>query len=302
MTIILNLPKYLLLLFTVLHISVTSTEKKTVDKISYLFSHSGWRKLTDVERITYWGKKTTLNEFINTPVTKNNCDTQIRTATIFLGCSYTLILMKLYYILKNLRNHCSLALNNQQVKLEYSYSCTAKLHDMKNKVMSTTIKLKGALDAMEQFHKIPIYKHKKQRFILKNVIPIIKTDATFEKQFSVLLNQRYISLALESYHRNIADIFKELEDDKKFCQLKSQELKSSFNSWTVEYSTAKSQQTLYDFFDEKLSQLIESTFNEMYNDLGFQFDTDKNETILPDPPVDSEKGTKLIETFYNHHH
>ncbi|XP_050521549.1 uncharacterized protein LOC126894448 isoform X2 [Daktulosphaira vitifoliae] len=295
MAIILNIQVYLYIFIVFLHTEGITTKKDITGKINYFLHGRGWENITDVEYILYWGNKYKFEEVI-IPVTPHNCNSCIRHATIFLGCSYANDLTKLFIALNKFEDNCYTILHSKK-HLDSAYNCTVKLLENLFEVGSLATLMKGALCAIEWHHTLPWNKHKNTRFILSSVIENFQSDAIFHKL--IHLNKSTISINLVLLHiRRLLRMRKgEILVDMVLCKTKPLDMDPMWNFLDKDLAILKSQEKYEEFFimlSYKLSNLVQTIFQKKYVELGFIFDSAKNQTYITAPLIDQGDDTKNL--------
>ncbi|XP_050543930.1 uncharacterized protein LOC126906996 [Daktulosphaira vitifoliae] len=258
--------------------------KGNVDTINHFLRQKGWININDVEFITYFSNKFLLEDVIKT-VTKFNCDSTIRHATVFLGCSYANDLNKMFIILNKFQEHCHMILRSKNF-LNIAHNCTVKLVEKIDEITSLATFMKGALDAIEVFHTFPWSTHKnKQSFILCTVIANLQKEETLKKLVPLENTMNSINLTLMYIKRFLLTRHIELLQNMKYCTLKPLDSDSMWNFWDKELGILKSQEKYQEFFlylNNKIINLVQTIIQKKYVELGFVFNSDKNQTFLPD--------------------
>ncbi|XP_050521392.1 uncharacterized protein LOC126894412 isoform X2 [Daktulosphaira vitifoliae] len=281
-----NIQVYFCIFFAVLHTEGTQNTKKNAFIINNLLHQPGWRNISNVKCIKYRNKDYIINDICDKHVTTSNCDNLIRRATIFLGSSYAQDFTIILFLLYNFQKHCFNLLNSDN---DSAHKCTVTLLAKMNEIIPMAKFMKGALYAIEKCHNIPLYIHKKSRFILSNFLTNIQENETLKK-LALLINS---SDSITSVLLSIKDILitrnSELKKkDLSYCELKPFDMNLLWNLWNMEFDTLKSQgiyEELYIFLSDKIKNLILTTIWKKYIELGFKFDLNKGRTFLPTPPT-----------------
>ncbi|XP_050523742.1 uncharacterized protein LOC126895655 [Daktulosphaira vitifoliae] len=303
MLIILNIQVSFLIFFTVLYTDEKNTRKENVKIISDLLKHSGWKKLTEIKDATYCNKKSTLNDLLKTSVTSASCDTQIRRATVILGCTYAYVLKIMFHALIQFQNDCKLHVNDQK-NTKYAKNCTMKLINITNDTIRMSKIMKGALDALENYHHSPWQYNKKTHYILSTVISGLQQFADQSNQYPLKIKSSDdIKNALNIYEHFFILMNIEIEGEMKVCKINSPDSGTIWNLWENEYKYAGVVEEFYKFITGKLSNLILSTFNKKYHNLGFIYVPEEDKTILSSQQVinnESEEDDVLIDIPKEH--
>ncbi|XP_050531625.1 uncharacterized protein LOC126900180 isoform X5 [Daktulosphaira vitifoliae] len=280
-SIILNIQVYFCIFITLLNTEGTPNKRAHVDIITKLLHQPGWKNINDVEYIVYRRNVYTLNDVINKPVTLNNCDNIIRNATKFLGCSFGNDLHTIFYIFYNYQEYCFMLLNSGKIS---AHNCIVKILEKMIEFVTLTKYMKGALYAIEKYHKNPLNTLKKTRFPLSEVLTNLQKNESLKKLISLENNKESIKTALLTITNILQNSDLELKKDLSLCKIKQIDLSSLWNSWINEFITLNSQrkdEELIIFLSDKMRNLFQRIIWNKYVTLGFKFDSNTCETFLP---------------------
>ncbi|XP_050521385.1 uncharacterized protein LOC126894408 isoform X2 [Daktulosphaira vitifoliae] len=295
MAIILNIQVYVCIYFVFLHTEGHHNKKEYAERINYFLHHSGWKNINDVKSIMYWSEKLKFENVINNPVTTLNCDISIRHATIFLGCSYANDLNNMFNALTVFQAHCNSMLFNINETIETVQSCVYLVLKKINEIVPLATLMKQALNAIEIFHTLPWNYHRKSRVILRETIRNLQNKNTLKKLDPLLISPDTIYFALSFIEKFLLERNKELKKDMEFCELIFLDVNVIWKSWIIEFdSTARSNEKsreLIIFLSNKISNLVQTTYQKKYIELGFKFDLNTKQTFLPSPPTNDNQDT-----------
>ncbi|XP_050542179.1 uncharacterized protein LOC126905994 [Daktulosphaira vitifoliae] len=294
MALILNIQMYFCIFFIIFHAEGKYNTKKNVIIMKYFLRYPGWKNINDVEYIKYWNHEYKFEDVFDKPITSDNCDNFIRYATIFLGCSYANDLTIMFFSLINFQKHCTMLLNSGN-SLDSAYNCTVELLAKTIDIVPLAKLMKSALDSIENYHNFPWTNQKQFRYILCEVLTYLQKTGPLIELVPLIINSDAIDAALLIIKRFLLVRREELERDKIHCQLKSTDLISMWHLWNNEFDTLKTQgkyQEFFMFLNDKISSLVQTTYQKKYVDLGFIFDSNTNRTFLPIPTVNLAQNHK----------
>ncbi|XP_050532977.1 uncharacterized protein LOC126900969 isoform X2 [Daktulosphaira vitifoliae] len=288
---ILNTKVYFLYFFVFLKI-VATTESKTA-LINNLLRISKWKNIKDIDFIKMQGRTYELDKIVGIDITSKNYKTQIRCATILLGCSYGNILKIIFKMILYFQNYC-ITLINEKDENSKTTNCTIELlNTISTSLIPLVNLMKGALDSMDNLHFVPWKCGKRKNYILNKVIIAIQNEKflnSLNYSSSLLANTNIITDKLKMLSHFFIERCMELNADMKFCQLKNNINYTSFyHKLNYEYNiliTNRKEENLnlkfYNFLKIKIESLAQWTIKNRYEDLGFQCDYNTYETfILP---------------------
>ncbi|XP_050521397.1 uncharacterized protein LOC126894415 isoform X2 [Daktulosphaira vitifoliae] len=289
--IILNIQVYFYIFFAILYTEGTNNTKKSAYIINNLLQIPGWKNINDVKHIKYRTKDIYPNEIINKPVTLYNCDNFIRHATIFLGCSYSHDLNVMFFALFNFLEHCCKLLKSDKVR---AHKCTVTLLAKIIEIVPMAKIMEGALNAIEQYHNKPMNIQRKHCVILSDVLTYLKENENLKKCIPLSIDNYSINAALFRIREIMLIMNLKLEKNTRFCKLISLDLFSLWNLWNMEFNTLNflgKYQELFIFLSDKINDLILTTICKKYIELGFKFDLNTSQTLLPSPPYNDNQDT-----------
>ncbi|XP_050532377.1 uncharacterized protein LOC126900595 isoform X1 [Daktulosphaira vitifoliae] len=281
--------------------TITNTETapnslKVIRILKNLFKHSGWQNLNDVNSIIYMNNEHKLNKVIRSRIDRNNCNSRIRLATVYLGCNYAKFLKKIILILQHFHTHC------EDLKGKSNRDdCILKLLNTIHIIRKETPKLRGAMDLLDSFRSLP-RNHSKKTFIL---IPIIIYLENSKIPLPIQDNLTDTSKTLNKLNELILKIKAILDFDiSKYCNITCVSddlmLQQQYNI-EIEKNTIiiNNERLFYKYFSNKINDEIQVTIKEKFYDLGFQYDTETGKTTIP-IHIDLISGGKFCKVLHKH--
>ncbi|XP_050524949.1 uncharacterized protein LOC126896317 [Daktulosphaira vitifoliae] len=286
----------LIIFCTITNTETSPNSLKVIRILKNLFMHSGWQNLNDVNSIKYMKTEHKLNNVIRSQIDRNNCNSRIRLATVYLGCNYAKFLKKIILILQHFHTHCEDVQdkNNRE-------DCILELLNTMHIIRKETPKLRGAMDVLDSFRNVP-RNHSKDTFIL---IPIIIYLENSKIPLPIQDNLTDTSKTLNELNKLILEIKKYLDFDiTKYCNITCVSddlmLQQQYNI-EIEKNTIiiNNERLFYKYFSNKINDEIQVTIKEKFYDLGFQFDTETGKTTIP-IHIDLIFGGKICKVLHNH--
>ncbi|XP_050536291.1 uncharacterized protein LOC126902737 isoform X2 [Daktulosphaira vitifoliae] len=289
MEIFYSIKLYVLIFSLLMYIQIVNSTK---DKVKFLFENDGWKNLTEVEYIMYNNNKYTLQQTLQTPVTSNSCNTRIRSATIILGCSYANVLKTIFFIMDRFLEYCETLISSENEN-KYAYDCTIELINTMPNLSYLATLMKGALVSIDKLHRRPVVNNKRNELILNNVTTKLRIKETLNVLSPLQINPLNTKNIIKIMKNYFIDIKLYIEDDLKFCHLKSINLNSLWQILNKKYQFSNeknSNQEFRTFISHKIKSLIHWTIIARYTNLGFKFDSSIKKTILLDTSKKNEAG------------
>ncbi|XP_050536294.1 uncharacterized protein LOC126902740 [Daktulosphaira vitifoliae] len=277
MSIFLSIKLYILIFSILMYIQIVNSLK---DRINFLFKNDGWKNLTDVEYIINYNVQHTLQETLETPVTSNNYDTHIRSATIILGCSYANVLKTIFFIMDRFLEYCETLISSENEN-KYAYDCTIELINTMPNLSYLATLMKGALVSIDKLHRRPMVNNK--RLILNDTTTRLCNKGTLNILLPTQINRFNTEYALKSLKNYLAYNGLSLKNDLRYCKLKYSDLDLLWQNFNTEYEFLEekvNKEKLWSFICHKIKHFIDRTVTEKYNNLGFKFNSITKQTIL----------------------
>ncbi|XP_050530276.1 uncharacterized protein LOC126899396 isoform X32 [Daktulosphaira vitifoliae] len=303
--------KCLLLLCVILCAESTRNSKKNANILCNLFKCIGWKNLNRVINVTYLTKEFDLPSIMQEPITSIDCNTKIRAATVFLGCTYASILIDILTAVNYQRLFCNKIMSNEFDKIQ-GYNCTVKLLKIICNITLFTKKMHGALYAIDKLHTNPWQLLEKYSIILS----FISRD--FQNLQSQLNNScpsredlTYNKTILYNIRLKISNIVKKIEFNiNQYCTLEKCNMFVITEKLNTKYENIYLNEkniSFYYFGSEIILNGIEMLILDNFTKLGFEFNSDSGETFIPRSLVhlfkegDNESKTSpvTIPMFYD---
>ncbi|XP_050530280.1 uncharacterized protein LOC126899396 isoform X36 [Daktulosphaira vitifoliae] len=277
--------KCLLLLCVILCAESTRNSKKNANILCNLFKCIGWKNLNRVINVTYLTKEFDLPSIMQEPITSIDCNTKIRAATVFLGCTYASILIDILTAVNYQRLFCNKIMSNEFDKIQ-GYNCTVKLLKIICNITLFTKKMHGALYAIDKLHTNPWQLLEKYSIILS----FISRD--FQNLQSQLNNScpsredlTYNKTILYNIRLKISNIVKKIEFNiNQYCTLEKCNMFVITEKLNTKYENIYLNEkniSFYYFGSEIILNGIEMLILDNFTKLGFEFNSDSGETFIP---------------------
>ncbi|XP_050538400.1 uncharacterized protein LOC126903888 isoform X2 [Daktulosphaira vitifoliae] len=266
----------LIIFCTITNTETTPNTLKVIRILKNLFKHSGWQNLNDVNSIKYMNVVHKLNDVIHKRIDRNNCDSRIRLATVYLGCNYAKFLKKIILILQSFHIHC------KDVQGKHNGDdCILELLNTIHIIRKETPKLRDAMDVLDSFRNVQ-RNHFKDTFIL---IPIIKFLENSKIPLPIQNNITDTSETLDILNNLILKIKANVDSDiSKYCNITCVSddlmLQQQYNI-EIKKNNENNERLFYEYLSNKINDEIQVTIKEKFYDLGFQYDTKTGKTTIP---------------------
>ncbi|XP_050530335.1 uncharacterized protein LOC126899425 [Daktulosphaira vitifoliae] len=275
--------KCLLLFCVILCIESYRNSKETTVIVDNLLKCVGWKNLGYVGKVTYKARNYYLSIIIKKKITTNNCNTKIRIATIFLGCTYACILKDIVKSINYLRIICSKIIHNELYKSQ-GRTYIIQLLEIISNVPLFAKKMQGALFAIDELHNIQWKLNNRNTFILKSVFNVLKyLENRVNDYFTLSENYEDDKMLLYRIKMNInlidQEITKEIgrfkisEPEQKIAQKLNEEFNKYKEERIVEF---------YHFGTNFVIREINSMMEKYFTKLGFEINSETGITFIPD--------------------
>ncbi|XP_050536278.1 uncharacterized protein LOC126902736 isoform X1 [Daktulosphaira vitifoliae] len=251
--------------------------------INYLFKHSGWKNMTDVNYITYSRGHYTLQDIM---YSNYRHDKQIRCLTVFLGCSYANILKNIFFILSNFQHHCKYYSSHLENLNNYKYECTIELLKTIPFITSLVKLLGGALEALDESVKSPVENDFIKKYISNTLIKELQNEKILKLLPDLQVNQSNFDETLLEVLSFISEWNEELNKGMIICNINSESLTSFWHNLNIEYYNMQlngNNIKFYNFLRFKIITISQRAIQEKYVNLGFKSNPYTNKTFIPDP-------------------
>ncbi|XP_050536275.1 uncharacterized protein LOC126902733 isoform X6 [Daktulosphaira vitifoliae] len=258
------------------------------NKINSLFKHSGWKNMTDVNYITYLRHNYILQDIIQNTL---RYDKPIFCITLILGCSYANILKNIFFILNYFQNHCRYYSREENL-INYKYNCTVQLLRTIPLLTSLVIYMGSALDALDKTDKHQTESNDLKNFISSKLVNVLQDKNVLKLLPLLQINLSNYEEALLKVLSLIVEWNEELNNGMSICNINSESLTSLWHNLNNEYHNMQlsgSNIEFYNFLRFKIMTICQWAIQEKYVNLGFKFNTDTKETLIPDLLESSEQ-------------
>ncbi|XP_050530279.1 uncharacterized protein LOC126899396 isoform X35 [Daktulosphaira vitifoliae] len=253
--------------------------------VNNLFKCIGWKNLNRVINVTYLTQEFDLPSIMQEPITPIECNSKIRAATVFLGCTYASILMDILTAVNYHQIFCDKIMSNESNKTQ-GYNCTVKLLEIIFNITLFTKKMHGALYAIDRLHLSPWQLLEKYNIILNFISQDFQNlQSQLNYSFPSREDLTYNKIILYNIHLKINNFIKKIEFNiNQYCTLEKCNmfvLTEKLNGLYKNINLNGENIAFYYCGSEIILNGIEMLILDNFTKLGFEFNSDNGETFIP---------------------
>ncbi|XP_050543272.1 uncharacterized protein LOC126906632 [Daktulosphaira vitifoliae] len=275
---------FLLLSFILYAKTKRNISRQTVVEFDEFLVHSGWTKSNDMKSIIFRDKTYYLKNLIVIPTDRFKCNKKIRILTLFLGCIYGKVMNILFCIISNILQYCKKKLFEEK-DLINGRICTEELIIIITKlIIPVTTLMKGAIDALDLLHTIPlasIFDNYHISSLLGNIGNILDKLKVRDLSRNNINTYSWTINTIDIFFKSIiVDVHYETS---AYCTFVPYDANYLWNECSREYKAIKDQgQKLrfFKFITSKIKGYIRTVIIEKYMEFGFKFDPITEETFI----------------------
>ncbi|XP_050546034.1 uncharacterized protein LOC126908165 [Daktulosphaira vitifoliae] len=290
-----------ILLFVILYTKAYSIIKEKMEQFNELLQYSGWRNLNELIYIKYINRTYYLQNLIEITTNTNKCKQKIRCLTIYLGCTYAIIMNTLFLINNKLIKICKYKLEEEK-DLINGCICTEELIKIVSLfIVPLAILFKGAMDALDLLHIHP-WAYNKSPYMISPRLG--KIENILNDLNEIILSHDDISTyiwTLNTVDNFFDDIMKHQNYDvDEYCEFITYDKNYLWKKWNQEYKTSIGHDinlVFFKFLTKKIEDYIHTIIIQKYSQLGFKFDPITQETFIPksDDLIEPELEFKITD-------